>query len=655
MFEFGEYLKRNQLDGYLTDIERKKIFDHIDQRHDGTLLVKDFLKKVEEYEFLGHSQNQDVQRVRDFLALQLHQTRENEERKTGDTEKKRREDEEMERLKQAKGVENEVDRMKKALGMKTYDLDFRPEELDEVLEATFNKLPTSESQRKYARFLHHSNLKLAQIPFYDMRSAEIDRLKQKAVEIDKKLDSEEIMGRFKELSKTRWNGSAATINYMESIKEGMTQQQADDDSLNNSFENLDFESENANNDQTTGEIDRKGMLLSRSMPNLSVRPSPLYADSGNNHNERNNNNLQLQPLSSQQLGGAKSAPKTLEGPKQSRSPTKAVPRNLTNDNGLEFDEMSSVPSITVTHSEDATALLSNMPPSLHGAKSVASLVASLSASQKAKPVSKLRTGLLDQEEKKLQASDFFTQIIDETSSMGRLKNPAAVFRIEKVDPNVYEPSCRRVIHQGPTDWTRVGIGGDHSHNEHSHRHDTFSENDRYLTTTNKFFPPLIYEPSQPVDRDLISDAALVARKKDYIRQQRYARKMANLEVTRTRLEFEAIQKEIRQLNRQQSRIEDNIRYKTNVFIEDLQQFRMQPLQRMAKRQNIELSDRMWNGSIEKQTVQLVPDERDFRSTYNSSFDANVVHQTIHNTAKEINDKLHGTGSFAATTNGLDGN
>lgn len=634
----------------MNEIERRKIFDHIDEKHDGNVPVKDFLKKVEEYEFLGHSQNQDMQRIRDFLALQLHDTRDKEDRKTGDTEKRKKRDEELEKLKQTKGVENEVERMKKALGMKTYDLDFHPEELDEVLESTFNKLPTTESQRKYARFLHHSNLKLAQIPFYDMRSTEIDRLKHKAVEIDKKLASDEIMGRFKELSKTRWNGSAATINYLDSTRQlGMTQQQADDDSLNNSFENSDYESENNNN----ADIDRKVMQLSKSMPNLSVRPSPLYAESNNNNNNHsNNNNIRLEPMSPQQqppqLTSVKSAPKILEAPKQTKSPVRVGAKNLTNDKGLEYDEMSSVPSITVTHSEDASALLSNMPPSLHGAKSVASLVASLSASQKAKPVSKLRTGLLDQEEKKLQASDFFTQIIDESSSMGRLKNPAAVFRIEKVDPNVYEPSCRRVINQGPTDWTRVGIGGDHSHNERSHSHDTFVENDRYLTTTDKFYPPLIYEPSQPVQRDIISDAELVAHKKAYIRSQRYARKMANMEVTRTRLEYEAIQKEIRSLNRQQSRIEDNIRYKTNVFIDDLQQFRTQPLQRMAKRQNIELSDRMWNGSADKQTVQLVKDERDFRSTYNSSFDANVVKDAIQNTAKAINDKLHGTGTFTET-------
>jgi hypothetical protein len=420
----------------------------------------------------------------------------------------------------------------------------------------------------------------------------------------------------------------------------MTQQQADDDSLNNSFGQSDVEGDHG---YSNADVDRKVMQLSKSMPNLSVRPSPLYADSPNN----NNNNIKLEPMSPQpQLTSVKSAPKILAAPKRSNSPSK--PKNLAAEKGLEYDEMSSVPSITVSHSEDASALLSNMPPSLHGAKSVASLVASLSASQKAKPVSKLRTGLLDQEEKKLQASDFFTQIIDETSSMGRLKNPAAVFRIEKVDPNVYEPSCRRVIHQGPTDWTRVGIGGDHSHNEGSHRHDTFAENDRYLTTSSKFYPPLIYEPSQPVARDVISDAELVAQKKAYVRQQRYARKMANLEVTHNRLEYEAIQKEIRQLNRQQSRIEDNIRYKTNIFIDDLQHFRTQPLQRMAKRQNIELSDRMWNGSMEKQTVQLVSDERDFRSTYNSSFDGNVIKETIRNHSQIINDRIHGTTSFTAT-------
>ena len=118
--------------------------------------------------------------------------------------------------------------------------------------------------------------------------------------------------------------------------------------------------------------------------------------------------------------------------------------------------------------------------------------------------------------------------------------------------------------------------------------------------------------------------------------------MANLEVTKTRLEYEALQKEIRAMRRQQSRIEDNIRYKTNVLLQDLQAFRTLPLQRMAKRQNIELAERMWAGSHDKTTVQLVPDERDFRSTYNASFDANVVKETIRSNAQTINDRLHGT-------------
>jgi hypothetical protein len=75
---------------------------------------------------------------------------------------------------------------------------------------------------------------------------------------------------------------------------------------------------------------------------------------------------------------------------------------------------------------------------------------------------------------------------------------------------------------------------------------------------------------------------------------------------------------MRALRRESSRIEDSIRYKTSIMLNDLYAFRSQPLQRMAKRQNIDLADRMWGGSAEKQTVQMVADNRDFLTTYSST-------------------------------------
>lgn len=636
------------MESYLPATERKKIFDHIDARHNGNVLVKDFLKKVEEYEFLGQEHNQELQKVRDYLALSIHQKRE-ELASTRQLEEMTKEEatldkqEEIERLKQTKGVANEAEKIRRALGMRTFDLDVDHEELDDLLEENFHKLPANEANRKYARFLHHSHLKLSQIPFYDMRATELDRLKHRAVSIDQILESDEIGGRFMELSKTRWNGSKATINNNADTlmpKGFQPYSGGDNESLDNSFDNH----SDVEMDVAPPAAERNQMAVSKSLPNLklSARPSPLAAAPSSPALRGPGQNLQS-PLTSPHPYNSHGQPVRLEALKklestnnnqQVRGNSANMPgavdpaqktRNLVGEQtrGVEYDDMSTIQSITL--SDDANSLLSNLPPSLAGAKSVAKLVASLSSPNK-KPVSKLRTGLLDQQEKKIQASDFFTQIYDESTSMGRLKNPASVMRIEKIDPNVYQPSCRRSIQQGPTDWSRVGFGG----TDEGGGYGDNNESDRFVTTNSKYYPPLVYEPSQPVQRHLVSEADIAARKKSFIRQQRYARKQANMEVTQTRLEYETLEKQIRSLRREQSRIEDNIRYKTSIFLDDLQQFRSQPLQRMAKRQNIELSDRMWNGNSDKQTVQLVPESRDFQTTYSNSFQSEVLKQSFNN-------------------------
>lgn len=134
--------------------------------------------------------------MRDFLELQLTESLTREDRLTGDSELRRTHDAEMERLKQTKGVENEVEQMRKALGMKAFSLEFHPEEFDDAVNNPYGKMPLSQSQRKYARFLQHSNLKLSAIPFYENRTTEIDRLKARAVNIDRTLESDSVLGLF---------------------------------------------------------------------------------------------------------------------------------------------------------------------------------------------------------------------------------------------------------------------------------------------------------------------------------------------------------------------------------------------------------------------------------------------------------------------------
>lgn len=198
-------------------------------------------------------------------------------------------------------------------------------------------------------------------------------------------------------------------------------------------------------------------------------------------------------------------------------------------------------------------------------------------------------------------------------------------RVEKIDPHAYLPSGKRAMHTGPTDWSRVGVGGSGYGNGGGRGGYGGSgggggndDDNPFQTTNSKYYPPLIYRPSQPVTRDLVSEAEINFRKREFQRAERQARMQANLDVTRVRLEYEIVEKEVRALRRDHGRLEHRIRYQTSMLLNDLKGYKCQPLVRMAKRQNINLSDRMWNGNVE----HSAKDDRDFTSTYNASYDAN---------------------------------
>jgi hypothetical protein len=155
-----------------------------------------------------------------------------------------------------------------------------------------------------------------------------------------------------------------------------------------------------------------------------------------------------------------------------------------------------------------------------------------------------------------------------------------------------------------------------------------SEDQRFLTTNTKFYPPLYYDPSQPPRRDLVSDAEQDFRKREYRRQQRNARLQANLDVTRVRLEYDELDKRARELNCLSRKVEDKIRYQTAILIEDMKSFRKMPLQRAGKKQNITQSDKMFGGHQDRFTVGVVQENRDFLTTYSSSFKPDVFTQTV---------------------------
>lgn len=587
-------MKRHKLDSYVTDQDIRQVFNYVDEGKE-SLPVSDFLKKVEEVEFNRSELNHEQQKIRDFLELQI-------AKKRSQSMNIKSTDPDIEALKKQKAVHNEAEMMRKALGMKTYSLDVDHEELNEVIENAFDNQLTNEEQRKYKRFLHHSNLKLGAIPFYDTRATDLDRLKHRAATIHKTLEDPQMVNKFSTISENYHRGSLTTSHSMDFIR---------------TFKPVDRYKGISGWDDSVDQLpserdDNNTMKVSQSLSNLSLvsaRPSPLSASSST---------PVLATLSTDQKLPSSAPSATIDEP---ITDSKKSGRNLITDSarGAEFQ---SIASSSSPMDRSARKLQSKTPTTSSHPHIYA-------------------------HEYEVHMHDFLPTIIGDNESMGRMKDSTKVLRLEKVDPVVEVKQGRRLCEENinrTCHLSTLNQSNDFSSANASELSNTSSgvlakiahhlppgalkEDDHFQTTNNKFYCPLIYKPSQPVTRDAVSEGEIQFRIKEYRRAQRHERLKANMDVTKTRLEYEAMQKELRGLHRQHARVEDNIRYKTAIFLQDLRAFRTQPLQRMAKRQNIELSDKMWGGNQERLTVGIAPEERDFATTYRTSYDSSILSQSM---------------------------
>lgn len=89
--------------------------------------------------------------------------------------------------------------------------------------------------------------------------------------------------------------------------------------------------------------------------------------------------------------------------------------------------------------------------------------------------------------------------------------------MHKTRTSMLSSICPRFLPPEPTDWSRVGLGG----NGTNPRSGAFlTSKDRFRTTSGDYFSPLKYAPNQPVQRDLEGDAERASR----IRGQQIAAK-----------------------------------------------------------------------------------------------------------------------------------
>ena len=88
------------------------------------------------------------------------------------------------------------DAMKIAIGQKTFDLDVGSEELNELIEDIYHKRSTKESTEGFARFLRFSNLKLHEIPFYDLRKSDLEGRRARAVQYEEQCNDPILVARY---------------------------------------------------------------------------------------------------------------------------------------------------------------------------------------------------------------------------------------------------------------------------------------------------------------------------------------------------------------------------------------------------------------------------------------------------------------------------
>lgn len=207
--------------------------------------------------------------------------------------------------------------------------------------------------------------------------------------------------------------------------------------------------------------------------------------------------------------------------------------------------------------------------------------------------------------------DFYPQFLD-CNAIPRMKDPTAVLVVRPPPSQEASVGGRRSLAQIPMDWTRIGVGSNANYKSEEELMD------RYKTSHKDYYPPLKYEPSMPVSRNLLSDAdEAAAQRKDRLsrRRERYE---ANLDVTNTRIAYENQSEQMMKLRKSQSKNEDMMRYKTVMFLNDMQCFKRQPLQMMARKPDFNLAEKMWGGDDRPTNTK---ESRDFKSCYTKSYNS----------------------------------
>lgn len=151
--------------------------------------------------------------------------------------------------------------------------------------------------------------------------------------------------------------------------------------------------------------------------------------------------------------------------------------------------------------------------------------------------------------------------------------------------------CPRFVPQPPTDYTRTGLGG----NGIKQKSGLFMKPDERFTTTNDvYYCPLVYEPNQPVVRNTISDASLSTLAREQRLEFRKARIKKTVDMTKARIHLSETMSKMDSEQRLKMKATEMYGYFKGLYRKDKEMERK--ANGMHKKPEFNMYDRMWNGS-----------------------------------------------------------
>lgn len=202
--EFSYILKRLKLDKQFPKKSQESMFELLPKNAESGVAIIDIISKIDEIDMKDSelvASKKEMADIRQFLSGKLDEKR---ARYTGGYEgdncssgllTKSSHDVSVSSKSVIEGKSLD-DAMKIAIGQKTFDLDVGSEELNELIEDIYHKRSTRESTESFARFLRFSNLKLHEIPFYDLRKSDLQGRKARAVQYEEQCSDPILVARW---------------------------------------------------------------------------------------------------------------------------------------------------------------------------------------------------------------------------------------------------------------------------------------------------------------------------------------------------------------------------------------------------------------------------------------------------------------------------